>query len=47
MDLKSPPAESGAISDSAAVRMIKDETTEYAEILPVKGNNSAAVTPTE
>ncbi|XP_046437645.1 fasciclin-3-like isoform X2 [Daphnia pulex] len=45
LDLKSPPAEGGAITDSAAVRMIKDETTEYAEILPVKGNN--AVTPTE
>lgn len=46
LDLKSPAGE-GAMSDSAAVRMIKDETTEYAEIVPVKGKDSAATTPTE
>ncbi|XP_057374486.1 fasciclin-3-like isoform X1 [Daphnia carinata] len=45
LDLKTPAGE-GAMSDSA-VRMIKDDTTEYAEIVPVKGKDSAATTPNE
>lgn len=37
LDLKTPAE--GGTPDAAAVRMINDQTTEYAEILPVKGNN--------
>lgn len=40
LDLKTPAE--GASTDTAAVRMIKDQTTEYAEILPVKGSSSPA-----
>lgn len=43
LDLKSPPGD--GVTSETAVRMIKDETTEYAEIVPVKG--SAATTPNE
>lgn len=41
LDLKAP-AEGTGSTDSTAVRMIKDQTTEYAEILPVKTTSSPA-----
>lgn len=47
LDLKAPVEGSPAVSGGTAVRMTKEDTTEYAEIVPIQQPASSPSKPAE